>query len=311
MKMGMYLAGVLDAPTVRPPTEAPRSRKWPRCATRLRKPAFSSADTKGHDMNRRGRPPQRDLLLRCSARPRRQWPSTYPSKPVTIDHSVSARRHARRRRPHARAEAGRADGPELRRGQPAGRRRHDRRERRGEGARPTATRCCSVRRRSSTTPMTMPTAPYDAIKDFTPIALVAKAPLAGRHAQGPAVQRHQGADRVRQGQSRQHDVRGRLVGVGRPHVHGAPEARGRHRATSSCRTRATARRTRTSSADASMPSSTRSSDRQSHAKAGKLKVIAVTSKERVPACRTRPPSVKPFGLRVLQLVRPVGPREAA
>src|SRR6187200_1967593 len=28
------------------------------------------------------------------------------------------------------------------------------------------------------TPMTMPTAPYDAIKDFTPVALVAKAPLA-------------------------------------------------------------------------------------------------------------------------------------
>ena len=32
MKMGMYLAGVLDAPTVRPPTEAPSERRWPRCA---------------------------------------------------------------------------------------------------------------------------------------------------------------------------------------------------------------------------------------------------------------------------------------
>ena len=41
MKMGMYLAGVLDAPTVRPPTEAPREQEMAALRNAVAKPDFS------------------------------------------------------------------------------------------------------------------------------------------------------------------------------------------------------------------------------------------------------------------------------
>ena len=76
MKMGMYLAGVLDAPTVRPPTEAPNEPRWLRCALPSPTPACSSADVT--TTPRRQRP--------CNARPS----SRSPSRPPLL--AVGARR---------------------------------------------------------------------------------------------------------------------------------------------------------------------------------------------------------------------------
>jgi tripartite-type tricarboxylate transporter receptor subunit TctC len=133
----------------------------------------------------------------------------------------------------------------------------------------------------TTTPMTMPAPPYDAVKDFTPIALVAKAPL---------------AIAVRQDLPT-NDIKG-LIAYAKAHPASATFASGsslppvtcRPSCSSvrpvsiiwSCRTKGSAPAYRDlvgGRIDAFIDPILGSA---SHAKAGRLKVIAVTSKDRVP-----------------------------
>ena len=77
--------------------------------------------------------------------------------------------------------------------------------------------------------MTMPTPPYDAIKDFTPIALVAKAPLAIAIRQDLPFNDVKGLIAHAKANPGKRDVRDRLAGIGGSFVDGAAQARGRHR----------------------------------------------------------------------------------
>ena len=77
--------------------------------------------------------------------------------------------------------------------------------------------------------MTMKSAPYDVVKDFAPVALVAKAPLSVAIDKNLPVTDIKSLHRVCEGQSGQDDLRRRLDRVGRPPVHRAAQARGRHR----------------------------------------------------------------------------------
>ena len=158
--------------------------------------------------------------------------------------------------------------------------------------------------------MTMATPPYDAIKDFTPIALVAKAPLAIAIRQDLPV----------------NDVKG-LIAYAKANpgnvsfAIGSPASAG-HLSTELLK--------RSAGIDYLVVPYKGSGPAYqdlvggridafidpilgsaSHAKAGRLKVIAVTSKERLPGSPNVPTVGETHsGLRVLQLVRPVGSRKA-
>ena len=159
MKGGMYLAGVLDAPTVRPPTEAPNERKkWPPCARPCSRPACWSADpdfqstTSMASQHPQGdKPMQRRPFLRTLATAALlgslatgAFAQAYPSPDGEVHHPFppggTLDTVGRMLAQKLSEQMGQTFIVEnKRRGQ-----RHHRRRCGGQGQRPTATPCCST-----------------------------------------------------------------------------------------------------------------------------------------------------------------------
>ena len=102
------------------------------------------------------------------------WPAAKPIRLVIPFPAGGANRH---HRPHHRPEARRRARPAGGGGQQARRRRHHRCRHRGQGPSPTATRSSWPRApRTASARRLNPKLPYDAFKDFAPVAQVANAP---------------------------------------------------------------------------------------------------------------------------------------
>ncbi len=184
------------------------------------------------------------------------WAQSYPAKPVTIvipfppggTLDVIGRQLAQKLGP--------ADGPDLHRRQPAGRRGDDRRDRGEE-------------RRARRLHAALQSLVDDDHADDDEVGALRhrqglragrarrQGAARSRDQQEPADHRHEEPGRLCQGQPRQDDLRDRLFRIGRatsrPSCCGAPPAS----STRSCRTRGRHPRTRTWSAGRSMPSSIR------------------------------------------------------
>ena len=161
--------------------------------------------------------------------------------------------------------------------------------------------------------MTMKSVPYDVVQRLRAGGAGGQGAAVGRdRQQGPADHRHQVADRLRQGQARQDDLRGRLDRLGRPPVHRAARSSAGgidYRIVPYKGTAPAFQDLIGGQIDGFIDPILGSL--QYH-KAGQLRVVAVTSAKRAPNLPDVPTVGRDAaGLRVLQLVRPVGPGEAA
>ncbi len=152
----------------------------------------------------------------------------YPEPAGQDRHRVLAGRRDRRAGPPDRRQAQQDVGPAGGRGEPPRRQRQHRRGGRGARRRPTATRCTSARRRSA--PTSRCRRPRRSIRStsFEPIMLVGTALEVFMVANADAVQFGQGCDRLRQGQSRQAELRLGRHRLQRASRHRAVQRRRRH-----------------------------------------------------------------------------------
>ena len=192
----------------------------------------------------------------CHARRDRCLRAAVPNRASPDDHSVPARRHARHAWSRDGAEARRPDWAIVRRGEPSG----------GNGiigadavAKAQADGYTLLFNASTfvTAPMTMKQVPYAIEKDFTPIALVAKAPLSVAIAKDRPVTDIRSLIAYAKANGDKTTFAVGSIGSAGHLGHRAPEARGGHRPIPSCPIRGRRRRTRTCSAVASTASSTR------------------------------------------------------
>ena len=166
----------------------------------------------------------------------------------------SRARRSSRSRPAARStrsaaslaqKLGRAARPADRRREQARRQRHHRRRRGRQGAGRrlhAAVQRLDLRDRADDDEVG---AVYDVVKDFTPVALVAKAPLSVAINKNLPVTDIKSLLAYAKANPRQADLRGRLDRLGGPPAHRAAASAPATSSTWSCRTRARRRRSRT------------------------------------------------------------------
>ncbi len=155
--------------------------------------------------------------------------------------------------------------------------------------------------------------PYDAVKDFAPITLVAITPNVLVVNAVAAGQLGEGIHRLREGESRQARVRLGQQRQRRPPRRRAVQGRDRHRHRRTCRTRARAPATQALLAGDTQFMFDNLANAMPQVKAGKLRALAVTTAQRstlAPDLPTMAEAGVP-GLRHLDVVRPARARRHA